>query len=312
MTNQSQNDRPAYAKGSPVTFLVDGQMIQGTFSHWAKDGEAYLKTPNKAYWRKPHKFQVIGEPITTIEVQNVGEEKPHVEATKFDINQKFKFLASYVKMVINKQQNSLIVTGDGGLGKTYTIMGQIKANPNMKEGINYIVIKGYSTAKGLYNTLYANSDKLIIFDDCDEVLTNDIAKNILKSALDSYEKRMVHWIAQTWGDDDEKNPPFFEFTGQIIFISNMPKHKIPQPVLSRANNIDLTMSTEDKIKRMENILPQLKQDVSMEFKQESLEVLRKFATRCRDFNFRTLIKVIEIRVSGEEEWESLAEFMCLS
>jgi hypothetical protein len=81
----------------------------------------------------------------------------------FTINQRFEFLGNLTQMVIGGITPSLIVTGEGGLGKTHSVTQTIKAN-DVEEDC-YIFFKGYSTARGLYNTLYDNNGKLIIFDE---------------------------------------------------------------------------------------------------------------------------------------------------
>ena len=134
----------------------------------------------------------------------------------FNINQKFDFLKNLTQMVINGITPSLIIVGEGGLGKTHSVKSTI-IDANIPE-TNYTFIKGYSTARGLYNTLYDHNGKIIIFDDCDSVLDDKVAINILKSALDSYDSREISWLTKMAKSDEYPNK--FEFTGQIIFISN--------------------------------------------------------------------------------------------
>ena len=140
----------------------------------------------------------------------------------FTINQRFEFLGNLTQMVIGGVTPSLIIVGEGGLGKTHSVTQTIKAN-DVEEDC-YIFLKGYSTARGLYNTLYDNNGKLIIFDDCDSVLEDKVAINILKSALDSYERRTISWMAKM--NKSDEYPQQFDFTGRIIFISNKSKEKL--------------------------------------------------------------------------------------
>ena len=42
--------------------------------------------------------------------------------TKFNVNERFDFLESLTEMVLNGEANSLIVVGEGGLGKTFTVL----------------------------------------------------------------------------------------------------------------------------------------------------------------------------------------------
>ena len=85
-----------------------------------------------------------------------------------DINLRFEFLNQLAKMVIWKVTPSLIITGEGGLGKSHSVMEAISQCDLFKN--EWVVIKGYSTPRGLYNTLYDNRDKIVVFDDCDSIL----------------------------------------------------------------------------------------------------------------------------------------------
>ena len=154
---------------------------------------------------------------------------PDTTQTPFTINQKFDFLTDLTSMVVNDITPSLIVTGEGGLGKTHSVKSTIAQNG--LETNEYVFFKGYSTARGLYNTLFDNNGKLIVFDDCDSVLEDKVALNILKSALDSYETREISWMAKMTKGDVYPNQ--FNFTGRVIFISNKNKDKIDEAVLSR-------------------------------------------------------------------------------
>ena len=91
----------------------------------------------------------------------------------------------------------------------------------------------------------------LVFDDCDSVLKDPVALNLLKSALDSFGKRYISWNAETRGDDSL--PTSFEFKGQIVFITNVSLDRLDQAVRSRSMCIDLTMSAADKLERMEAV-----------------------------------------------------------
>jgi hypothetical protein len=222
----------------------------------------------------------------------------------FSINQRFSFLTDLTKMVIYDVTPSLIVTGEGGLGKTHSVAQAIDVTG--LQGCEYIFIKGYSTARGLYNTLYDNSDKLIIFDDCDSVLEDKVAVNILKSALDSYETRTISWMARM--NKNDKYPQQFDFNGRIIFISNKSKTSIDGAILSRSLTVDLTMTPDEKIERMTTILPNILPEYDDEVKAEALKFLNE-NKECSNINMRTLIMVIKMANSNPDTWKSMASYM---
>jgi hypothetical protein len=227
--------------------------------------------------------------------------------TQFDINTRFDFLSQLTSMVVSGQTPSLVITGEGGLGKTYTVnktIEDLNLQPN-----EYISFKGYSTARGLYNTLFDNNGKLIIFDDCDSVLEDKIAINILKSALDSYETRKISWMAKMNKNDEYPNQ--FEFTGRIIFISNKNRSKIDTAILSRSLVVDVSMTPDEKIERMMYIISDILPEYDLSFKMDALNFLNDFKNEC-ELTIRSLIKITKIRYSFPDNWMNLAQYMIKS
>ena len=222
----------------------------------------------------------------------------------FTINQKFEYLENLTQMVVNGITPSLILVGEGGIGKSHTVKSVINSLDIPET--NYTFIKGYSTARGLYNTLYDNNGKIIIFDDCDSVLDDRVAVNILKSALDSYDSREISWLAKMTKSDEYPNK--FEFTGQIIFISNKKKSSIDEAILSRSLTVDLTMTSSEKIGRMKHILPNILPNYQMDVKEDALNFLDVNKDKCQ-LNFRTLIMISKIRLAHPENWRQLATYM---
>ena len=225
----------------------------------------------------------------------------------FNINQRFNFLQDLTSMVVQGATPSLIVTGEGGLGKTHTVTQTIK--DNLLDENDFVTFKGYSTARGLYNTLYDHNGKLIVFDDCDSVLEDKVALNILKSALDSYETRQITWMARMNKSDEYPNQ--FNFTGRIIFISNKDKSKIDSAILSRSLTVDLTMTPSEKIERMSFILDKILPDYSIEVKSDALNFLDEMKDSA-NLNLRTLIMVSKIRGGFPDTWKNLATYMIQS
>jgi hypothetical protein len=225
----------------------------------------------------------------------------------FNINQRFQFLNDLTTMVVNNATPSLIVTGEGGLGKTHSVTETIKSNDLSDD--EYIFFKGYSTARGLYNTLYDNNGKLIIFDDCDSVLDDKVALNILKSALDSYEKRTISWMAKM--NKNDEYPQQFEFTGRIIFISNKSIGDVNEAVRSRSLTVDLTMTPSDKIERMGAIIENILPEYSLEFKKDALTFLSEVCNEV-SVNMRMLIMVTKMRYNYPDRWKDLASYMVRS
>ena len=244
-----------------------------------------------------------------------------VKNDRFDINTRFGFVEKLVNMVALGIQASAVVTGEGGLGKTYTVLKTLEANGYkdisdladfetgelVRKSKCFTTVKGYSTAKGLYRVLFENNNSVLVFDDCDSIMKCPIALNILKGALDSYGKRIISWNSDMKDDD---LPRSFNFTGRIIFISNMDQDKIDQAIRSRSMMIDLTMSTIQKIDRMEFIAnqPEFMPEYEMAHKRDALTLIREIADECKEISLRTLIAVTKVR-SANKDWKDLARYM---
>ena len=282
-------------------------------NYMAKVGSKTIKSYSKAYVERRVKA-MVGDVSVAIAA---ATEKQN----RFDINTRFGFVEKLVNMVATGVQPSAVITGEGGLGKTYTVTKTLEANgykdisdlAEFQVGsiINtrkcFTMVKGYSTAKGLYRTLFENNKSIIVFDDCDAVLKDPVALNLLKGALDSYGKRIISWNADMKDDD---LPRSFEFTGRVIFISNMDQEKIDQAIRSRSMMIDLSMSLDQKIDRMEFIAKsdEFLPEYDAKIKSDSLSLIREIKDDCKEISLRTLIAVCKIRASNKE-YRDLATYM---
>lgn len=240
---------------------------------------------------------------------------------KFGINQRFAFVEQLVGMVADGVQPSAVITGEGGLGKTYTVVKTLKDKGytdisdlaefqvgsvvSMRKAFK--MVKGYSTAKGLYRTLFENNKGIVVFDDCDAVLKDPVALNVLKSALDSYGKRIISWNAD-FRDDDL--PRSFNFEGRVIFISNLDEGKIDQAIRSRSMMIDLTMSLDQKIERMETIsmMDEFMPEYDKVIIKDALDLIREVKDDAKEISLRTLIAVSKVRASNDN-WKDLATYI---
>lgn len=290
-----------------VTFdAVSGNYI-------AKVGTKTIKSYSKAYVER--KVRALTGDM--VEAVAVATEK----SNRFSINTRFGFVEKLVTMVSAGVQPSAVITGEGGLGKTYTVTKTLESNgykdisslAEFEVGavINtrkcFTMVKGYSTAKGLYRTLFENNKSIIVFDDCDAVLKDPVALNLLKGALDSYGKRIISWNADMRDDD---LPRSFEFTGRVIFISNMDQSRIDQAIRSRSMMIDLSMTLDQKIERMEHIAlsAEFLPEYDKKIKTDALGLIREIKDDCKEISLRTLIAVAKVRASNKD-WKDLATYM---
>ena len=241
--------------------------------------------------------------------------------SRFTINERFGFVSDMVTMLCNGAQASVVVTGPGGLGKSYTVTKTLEANgftdisvldDSFEVGAKiaknkFIVIKGYSTPKGLYRLLYENKDGVIVFDDCDSVLKDPVSLNLLKGALDSYSRRIISWRADI---KDEDLPTTFEFKGRVVFISNLGSSQIDQAIITRSMAVDLSMTTKQKVERMAHIMNsgEFMPEAEMHHKRDALALIDHLKDKVKELSLRTLIQVTKIRANAGKNWQNLAEY----
>lgn len=245
-----------------------------------------------------------------------------VKNTNFSINERFDFVGKIVKMVATKTTASAIISGPGGLGKTYSVikalkeagikditdLSQFQVGDRVDTKKCFRVVKGYSTAKGLFRTLQECNGMTIVFDDCDSILRDPIALNLLKGALDSYGDRYISWNADIRDDDLDKT---FKFSGQIIFITNVSSERLDQAVKSRAMVVDLSMTREEMLERMREILgsEEFLPTISAEPKGQALAFLQENLDKVSNLSLRTLIQTVKIANSGDSNWKKLALYV---
>lgn len=220
----------------------------------------------------------------------------------------FSNLRNLTKMVAKGLQPSLVVTGMAGMGKTHVVKSTLEEQ-GLRESIDFVHFKGRATAAGLYITLYENSDKIIVLDDCDSVFKDDDAVNILKGALDSYDTRYISYITSRELKDSYLNPVprSFEFTGKVIFISNIPQSKIDDAIKSRSFVQDISMTTDQVFLRMEQLLMKIEPKIKKEHKESALLIMRNLHTKYDgvDINIRSFIKASRIIAMGFDNPEMM-------
>ena len=271
-----------------------------------------------------------GEPVSTNVLEMPKNTKVETDEEVMDrIERRFTILDDMTKASINGDIRAMIVQGPPGVGKSYGVEFQLEKaglfDKMSGKKIKYEVIKGAMTPIGLYATLYRHSDpkNVLVFDDCDSILLDDLALNILKAALDSGKKRRIHWNADSALLRREGIPDSFDFKGSVIFITNLKFDNIKSKKLqdhlealqSRCHFLDLTLdTTRDKILRIRQIFRKgdLFQDYNFtpEQGEEIVQFMQDNHARLREISLRMALKLADLtKVSSN--WQTLAESTCM-
>ena len=248
------------------------------------------------------------------------------------LRDRFDMLDDMTRAVKAGKVRAMIVTGPPGVGKSFgvekvlskhDVFANVAQDGKLKK---YEVVKGAMSALGLYAKLFAYKDakSILVFDDCDSVLLDDLSLNILKAALDSSSKRMIHWNTDSHALRREGIPDSFEFKGGAIFITNIKFDNVKSKKLrdhlealeSRCHYLDLTIDTErEKLLRIRQVVTECgmldSYDISDEAKLEVVDFVADNTHRLRELSLRTVLKVADLRVGFEHKWKAMAEVTCM-
>ena len=248
------------------------------------------------------------------------------------LGQRFEILEDMTRAVKKGDVRAMIVTGPPGVGKSFGVEKVLSRHDVFADVANdgklkkYEVVKGAMSAIGLYKKLYEFSDKkcILVFDDCDSILLEDLSLNILKAALDSSKKRMIHWNTDSRLLRAEGVPNSFEFKGGAIFISNIKFDHVKSKKLkdhlealeSRCHYLDLTIDTvREKMLRIKQVVRDcgMLDDYGFEdtVKQEVVDFIEVNKNKMRELSLRMVLKVADLRKSMPANWQAVAEVTCM-
>jgi len=275
-------------------------------------------------------IEIQGADATTESIARIPAPEATDEEVMARIRERFEILDEMTKAAVAGDVRAMIVSGPPGVGKSYGVEKIVEAaclfDKISGKRLRAEVVKGSATALGLYQTLYKYSDKncVLVFDDCDSILLDDVALNLLKGALDSGKKRKISWLSDSSVLRREGVPDSFNFNGTVIFITNLKFDKMKSQKLrdhldalqSRCHYLDLTLDTmRDKILRIKQIANDGQLFEEYEFDTETQEEIIDFmthnATRFREMSLRMAIKIADLRKSFPLKWKAMAEVTCM-
>ena len=268
--------------------------------------------------------------VTEVE-GSAGKEKVETDEQGMDrIAERFEILEEMTNATLDGIVRGMVVTGPPGVGKTYGVeqvlekdsLFDMMANRPMR----HTFIKGAMSALGLYTTLYnfRDSKNIVVLDDCDTILFNEDALNILKAALDSCTKRKICWNTDSNLLRREGVPSQYEFNGSVIFITNLKFDNMRQTkikdhleaILSRCHYLDLTLdTTRDKLLRIKQIAREGglfdTKGLTKIQEQEIIDFMYDKQDKLREISLRMAQKIADLRNMDKNRWKVLTESTCM-
>ena len=285
--------------------------------------------PNAMHLKKARK-NTKGETLIEVLPNNVKDNPNESDEQIIErMRERFQILDDMTQASIDGVVRGMVVTGPPGVGKSFGVEQVLEKNSLFdvlaNNKLRFEVIKGASSAIGLYKVLYNNADKnsVLVLDDCDTVLYDETSLNLLKAALDSCKKRKLCWNTDSALLRREGIPDSFEFNGSVIFITNLKfdnvRGKIKDHlagIMSRCQYVDLTMdTTREKVLRCKQIVADgmlNEYDFTDEEETDLMDFMISNKEKMREISLRMVTKLADLKKSfGDEKWKRTAEVTCM-
>ena len=269
-------------------------------------------------------YKITAGTRETVDVQGASEE----DIDRLTYEEQLEALKTGMKLLMSNATNAMFVGGRGGTGKTQTIEDMLAA-AGKEDGDGYFKITGSATPVGIYRILYTHRKEIILFDDSDSALNDQEGRNLFKAASDTKKVRKISWMkgGKNFVDpadfdednEDETLPRYFEFTGKIIFISNLPLNKLdPDGALrTRGYVMNVDPTNEEIYDFMLKIADKIPLDVDYPLSKakrlEVVEVLKSRKAAEKTANLRSLVRAlntragVELQGGSDEEWKKFVK-----
>ncbi len=256
------------------------------------------------------------------------------------IAHRFDVLERQAKAVRNGNLRSFVVSGAAGVGKTFALETELEDLMDNTGETPCKFISGGISAVGLYMALYQmRKGGILVLDDCDDVFYDDTAINLLKKVLDTSSRRRASWQKKSdWcyirdfnldldgePDDNDKLPNWFDFDGQVVFLTNEPLYAKSQKdnkmaphykaLISRSLYLDLTLqSVTDRIIRIRDVfmtkmVPNL--GISKAQATEILEFTLENKDLYLDLSLRMMVHQSNLLLADSKNWKDDARTMLM-
>ena len=239
------------------------------------------------------------------------------------IRKRFAMQEKLVDRVINGTVRSLVVSGPPGVGKSFTVEQALaplldKNNNDEDNGIGskrgIRVLSGTVSVPGLIIAAWDTHKKgdVLVFDDCDDLFRDETGLNILKGILDTSQKRWVKYNKNATWMDDMGIPKEFEYSGAVIFLSNLDfdieiqrgSRLAPHLLafIDRSLFLNLTLRTQDDfLTRLDHLSTLMVRDKGE--RETIMEFIKDNAPRFHSLSGRLILHAHTAMKKYPDDWE---------
>jgi hypothetical protein len=303
--------------------MITGYVDLGKYGYVTVDTRNEPDLPGsslRVYVKDINQIEVHGGPAVSSAPSAMAYETD--EAIIERLRVRFDQLEQMTRAVKHGDIRALIVSGPPGVGKSHgveRVLDRYQLVETLGGEKKYDIVKGAMSALGLYVKLYkfCNKDNVLVFDDCDSIFSDELSLNILKAALDSKKRRMIHWNTDSIKLRNEGVPDQFCFEGSCIFITNLKfdraRGKIREHLAaleSRCHFMDLTIDTQrEKMLRIRQISSDgMLKDYGFDEQMEKsiVDFVDANQNKLRELSLRTVVKIANLAKAFPDQWQAYA------
>lgn len=280
-------DRKAFLDSNKALFKSKGIKVSPLYGDAVAFGKAVEDTGLEDQWNEFYATISKGKKETnSVQAEVVKATKTLDDTVYSDPKYVFEDIKTLTEFVAKGGSKSLIICGQGGIGKTYEVTSTLKKILG-EPGSKYTYHSGAKVSpRSFYASVFRERDLLQVWDEADSILTQDDTIMMLKPALDTSGKPVMEYLTGTYPmngkseaeirdycaqcdtansllftqnvnkvkEDEMVIPSKFYFDGQMIFISNMRASQIEDAIKSRSIFIDVYLCATDMVNRMKTIM----------------------------------------------------------
>jgi len=260
-----------------------------------------LTNKNFRQRKKGSKEREVTDPVLAAQFDSVIESMSWTE--------KFEFLRGSIEQLAKGYINSIYLAGSPGSGKSKETLDTLD-----RLGVAYKLYKGnvIKSTDDLIRILYNNADNtILVFDDADAALKK-VDPNIWKTVLENSKNRVLTYLDVKRGGNKNMAdiPPKFEFSSSVIFISNSPK--IDSAIASRSFTLNIDLSNDEVLNKIESTLKAFMPEVDMKIKQEALTYAKEISPGIEAIDYRVMEKIIISMKISPGNWRKTVLWMLKS
>ena len=239
------------------------------------------------------------------------------------LEENYANVEKYIQGICKGEFRSLIVNGPPGVGKSFSVDAYLQ---QYAQEDTFKVASGHMTPLSLYGNLYLyrNAGDVLVLDDIDSVFERIEGINLLKAAMDTKPVRRINWESTSSTVVNLGLPPYFEFKGSIVLISNIgfvrKKGKLQEhldALKDRSYSLRISENTKEELYQQVCFMvikKALLKDFELTGEQQSaiLDYIGGNLEKIHKISLRLAMKLAGLMKANPSDWRSMADSGLLS